>query len=297
MNPELNIPEAEPQQPTITVVVCTRKRPAQLRRCLESLSRLGYPNFDVLVVDNSEGDDQTKDLADIFHASYVLEPQTGLSLARNTGAKHATGELIAYIDDDAIAKADWLNAFAREFLDAKVMAVAGQVIEGGTLRGGLSRISVGREEPNWVAITSFGGVGNGGNLAFRSAAFASWPGFDSRLGRGTQIDGNEEHDAFFQMVRRGHRVVYAPDAIVEHLPEQTLEQVRSRTVQDHAVAVAFALRTLFYGEDRFRTLAYLLGRGPRVWHGDVGTRPRLSWMEKWSARVRGVTLFVRHLLR
>jgi hypothetical protein len=52
---------------------------------------------------------------------------------------------------------------------------------------------VDRQTPAWFERANFGGIGDGGNMAFRRYAFAVWPGFDVRLGRGALLHGGEEH--------------------------------------------------------------------------------------------------------
>src|SRR5216683_4146174 len=178
--------------PSCTVVICTRDRPELLDRCLAAVADLRYPNqFDVLVVDNAPSDQRGRAVAMKRSARYIVEPVAGLSRARNRGASECGSDLIAYIDDDAVAEPGWLSALATEFEDPLVMAVAGAILpldadaSGGATNGN-SRLpgwrSVDRDTPDWFEIANFGGLGSGGNMAFRREAFAIWPGFDVRFG-------------------------------------------------------------------------------------------------------------------
>src|SRR5690348_12347934 len=88
--------------PSCSVVICTRDRPRYLERCLNALGALDYPCFEIVVVDNAPSDGRTRDLAQRRQARYVVEPTPGLSRARNRGALESTGEIVAYLDDDAI---------------------------------------------------------------------------------------------------------------------------------------------------------------------------------------------------
>ncbi|HEX8919676.1 MAG TPA: glycosyltransferase family 2 protein, partial [Chloroflexota bacterium] len=199
------------QQPSATVIVCTRNRAALLRRCLQHISRLDYHNFTVLVVDNGSTD-STAQVARDFGADYLYVPQPGLSRARNAGARHATSDIVAYIDDDAIPREDWLAALAREFEDPSVMVVAGDYQLPGTtlVESSAHRMVVDRSTPDWLPITAFGGVGSGSCMAFRHAAFNTWPGFDERFGRGSIVPTAEEHLAFLSLCAMGYRCVYTP---------------------------------------------------------------------------------------
>src|SRR2546422_10702578 len=97
-----------------TVVICTRDRPESLDRCLGAVGALDYPSFDVLVVDNGSSATGTREVAERWGARCTVEPRPGLSRARNRGAGEAQGDLIAYLDDDALPEPGWLAAIERE---------------------------------------------------------------------------------------------------------------------------------------------------------------------------------------
>src|SRR5256885_1882671 len=114
--------------PACTVIICTKNRPAELERCLASVSQLDYPRVDVLVVENGPRDSRTCGIAARWGARYTAEPVEGLSRARNRGVQSSAAEIVAFIDDDAVAEAGWLRALVAEFSDPKVMAVGGRVV-------------------------------------------------------------------------------------------------------------------------------------------------------------------------
>jgi glycosyltransferase involved in cell wall biosynthesis len=114
--------------PTCTVVICTRNRPEHLERCLGAVTRLLYPRFDVLVVDNAPSHDRAREIAARWGADYVVEPALGLSRARNRGVRASQSEIIAFLDDDALPEPDWLCNLVTEFRDPMVMAVTGRIL-------------------------------------------------------------------------------------------------------------------------------------------------------------------------
>jgi len=114
---------------TFSVVICTRDREKELERCLDAVSRQKYPDFDVLVVDNAPHDAAAFEIARRWGVLYVMEPQAGLSRARNLGLRASTGEIIAFLDDDAVPDPNWLQNLAAEFKDPQVAAVAGRIKE------------------------------------------------------------------------------------------------------------------------------------------------------------------------
>src|SRR5271166_4416143 len=246
-----------PYAPGCSVVICTRDRPEYLDRCLSVLDALDYPHFEIVVVDNAPSDGRTRELADRRKVRYLLEPAPGLSRARNRGARESTGEIIAYLDDDAIAEPGWLGGLAAEFNDPRVMAVTGRVLPldpGGeeaqmcaALAGrdqGPRRQVFDRETPSWFKLANFGGIGIGANMALRASAFNILRGFDPRLGRGAGVPASEENYAFFELITRGYRVVYTPAAVVRHHSPRNfaeLRAVRISTLAEAASYLAFLL--------------------------------------------------------
>jgi hypothetical protein len=104
--------------PAISVVIATRNRPEDLARCLDSVTRVVYPRFEVIVVDNDPDTDATERLIrDRFagRVRYTREPVRGTSRARNRGLALASGEIVAFADDDVVVDRDWLAAIAEAF--------------------------------------------------------------------------------------------------------------------------------------------------------------------------------------
>jgi len=301
--------------PSCAVVVCTRHRPHQLDRCLEALSRLNYEYFHVVVVDNSSGDAQTREVAGRWGTTYIVEPVVGLSRARNRGARSSDTEVVAFIDDDSLAEPDWLAGLAREFEDPRVMAAAGRTLPlsvetdaerlcacmAGRDFGQFEpvRSIVDRQHPFWFQMANFGGIGDGGNMAFRRTAFDVWPGFHERLGRGSALHGGEEHHAFFSLIDRGSRVVYTSLAVTRHPFPRTMEDLRARHLRDLTAATAY-ITLMFAEEPRYRRLlaryVYEALKGSRrSWRREgITLRPRI--VPRWHmllAWLSGPLLYAR----
>lgn len=113
----------------LSVVICTRNRPQSLAICLQSLLSCTDQDFELLVIDNAPDDDTTFEVTRKFPTvKYVREKRKGLDIARNTGARTATGDLIAYTDDDVQIPANWIANLKASFSDPLIMAVTGLVI-------------------------------------------------------------------------------------------------------------------------------------------------------------------------
>jgi len=143
--------------PYISVVICTYNRDKFIRSALESLTRQTLPSsrFEVLVVDNNSTD-QTAAICQAFIAEtsqqnffYHFEPNKGLSSARNRGIKEARGEVITYIDDDAIATEGFLQELFDFFTNHPGAAGAG---------GKVIPIYPGEAEPAWMNKYLYGFV-------------------------------------------------------------------------------------------------------------------------------------------
>ncbi len=198
--------------PACSVVICTRNRPDALNRCLKAVAALDYPHFDVLVVDNAPSDDRARAVAERWRASYIVEPVAGLSRARNLGARSCSGEVIAYTDDDAVPE----QGFGHE------------------------RRVFDRATPFWFEMANFGGIGDGDNMAFRRQALAGSLAFDERLGRGACLPAGEEHYAFYELIERGWRVAYTPDAVVRHPQPETFSGLSEQRLKIMTEGAAYA---------------------------------------------------------
>lgn len=108
----------------VTVCICTHERTHYLRSCLDSLRRqsVGPEGFTIVVVDSASSPEASAEIgrlvATMPNASMVRVDTLGISLARNAGARAATGDYVAYIDDDAQAAEDWVEQIMQVVADA-----------------------------------------------------------------------------------------------------------------------------------------------------------------------------------
>ncbi|MBW2504475.1 MAG: mycofactocin biosynthesis glycosyltransferase MftF [Deltaproteobacteria bacterium] len=125
-------PVLEPsvQQPTVSIIIPVKDRAEDLRNCLNSLHKLSYPqdHLDIIVVDDGSKD-ETPEVAKELGARLLSSGAVGggPALARNTGARAATGEILAFIDSDCTASEEWLNELLPVFVEKQVAAVGGWV--------------------------------------------------------------------------------------------------------------------------------------------------------------------------
>ncbi len=269
--------------PSVTVAVCTRDRPDELRRCLEALERLDLPGVELLVVDNAPGDDATERLVRTRHprVRYAREPAPGLDHARNRAILESAGEVLAFTDDDVVVDPAWARALATAFAsDPEAQAVMGLVLpleletEAQVLFERYRSFARGfvpmrvRAEPGtragWLHGNT-GRLGTGANMAFRRAVFDRVGPFDPALGGGTAARGGDDLEMLFRLIKAGHAVRYEPQAMVWHRHRRSLEELRAQ-MRDCGVGFSASLV-----------------RSARAYPGERGALARLwTW---WAAKL------------
>ena len=120
---ELPFP-SQPEWPKVSVVVCSFNGANTIRDTLEGLKNLAYPSFEVIVI-NDGSTDETPTIAEEFDVKLLSTENHGLGNARNTGWQEATGDIVAYIDDDAYPDPHWLHYIAHTFQTTDFVGVGG----------------------------------------------------------------------------------------------------------------------------------------------------------------------------
>jgi glycosyltransferase involved in cell wall biosynthesis len=239
------IPPVKPSKmPSLTVAICTKDRPDNLARCLKSLLQL-QPNasgLEILVVDNAPSDERTKELVtSLSGLRYVRELKAGLDFARNRALQEATGEFLAFLDDDVVVDAQWLDGFLEGWAENPdaggftglvlpyELATEAQVLFelGGGFRRGFEKIRYGKILPGNPLYPCGSGIfGAGCNMAFRREVLLKIGGFDDALDTGAPLPGGGDLDIFYRVVRAGYPLVYEPRYLVFHQHRQELAKLR-----------------------------------------------------------------------
>jgi GT2 family glycosyltransferase len=261
---------------TVSVVIATYDRPDDLRRCLRALGgqRTEHP-CEVIVVDNHPQSGITGPVvAEFPFARYVAEPRAGLSYARNSGIRAATGAIVACTDDDALPDPNWIERLVAPFARQDVMVVTGNVlpVELETdaqhlfeRYGGLGRgFDVREFGPEWFrgfrrAVRTWD-LGATANAAIRASAFRH-PAiglFDEALGAGTPAPVGEDTYLFYRVLAAGFRVRYEPAAVVRHRHRREMSELRAQIFGYSAGHVAYNLTTWRRDRDRRGLLRVLV---------------------------------------
>ena len=172
---------------------------------------------------------------------YVFEPKAGLDFARNAALHAATGDLIAYLDDDVVVDRNWLSGLAKAFRDNSAAGgFTGLVLplrldtdaqvyfeqHGGFGRGFARNEFHNARFDNPLHPVGSGVLGAGCNMAFDRALLVGLGGFDEALDTGAPLPGGGDLDIFYRVLRSGRAMVYEPQYAVYHEHRETIAQLR-----------------------------------------------------------------------
>jgi GT2 family glycosyltransferase len=301
-----------------TVVIATRDRPDSLRRCLESMLGLEYPNVDVIVVDNAPSSDATQRLVASEFANrvrYVREDVPGLAVAHNRGLGLVDRPIVAFTDDDVVVESDWMSRIVAAFeIDDATACVTGLIVpaeletaaqwwaadHGNTDKGCVMRrfdLDTFRPDDPLFPYAA-GRVGSGANMAFRTDALRAVGGFVPELGAGTPAAGGDDLAVFLDVLAAGHRITYEPAAIVRHYHAPGYDRLRDQAYGYGKGLTAYLTHALV--DDPGRAVDFLR-RAPRAlrhaFHGNrppgTGDYPGELRRREWSGMLAGPIGFLK----
>lgn len=222
--------------PMVSVVVCTRDRAETLGPALRSILATGYPDLELVVVDNAPRTSATADVVAALRdprVRYLLEERPGLSRARNAGVAATRGRIVAFTDDDVVVDRRWLDAVVRGFARAPHVGVVTGMVPAAELDTPAQRYFEAKVQ--WSASCapalfdlarhrhdhplypySAGVFGTGANFAVSRVALEVVGAFDEALGAGSPAQGGEDLDYFLRAVLGGWVIAYEPAALVWH---------------------------------------------------------------------------------
>ncbi|HJY84914.1 MAG TPA: glycosyltransferase [Candidatus Binatia bacterium] len=197
--------------PRISVVVCSYNGASTLRDCLGGLRRVRYPNFEVIVVDDGSTD-ATAAIVREFDVRLIRTGNRGLSAARNTGMEAATGEIVAYTDNDCRPDPEWLTYLAAAFQNSNHVGVGGANLappgDGpiaecvANAPGGPVHVLLSDEVAEHIP---------GCNMAFRKSSLEAIGGFDPQF-----RTAGDDVDVCWRLQEKGWTLGFSPAAMVWH---------------------------------------------------------------------------------
>lgn len=223
------MPAAE--RPIISILVCTRNRPEDLRRCLDSIFANVFTDYELLVVDQSDDDaiaDYLGGLSDP-RLRWIPTDSRGLARARNIAIHRARADLLAFTDDDCICDADWIGSMVSEFdTDSHPDGLFGRVLPwGDRLAEGLfCHCLIADETERTVSgpVPPHNHLGHGNNMAFRKEVFRKVGLYNPAMGAGTRLKSGEDTDLTYRALRANLVMKYSPRPLVYHNNWKTFRQ-------------------------------------------------------------------------
>lgn len=235
--------------PLITAVICTYNRKNLLRKAVDSLinQTLEKSKYEILIIDNNSNDG-TNDIVNqhyshIKNIRYILEPRQGVAHARNTGWQNSKGKYVAYLDDDEIAKNDWLEKILNALISTQHLKI-------GAI-GGKAEPMWEVPRPDWLSdpliiflsiidisdkptIINYDQTIIGGNVVYPKIAIKEVGGFDANISRRqgynlVNLVGDESYKEGEETIlhrnleKNGYILYYHPEIIIyHHIPKERL---------------------------------------------------------------------------
>ena len=264
--------------PSFSVIVCTHNGARTLRDTLAGLQRLEYPDFEVIVVDDGSTD-ATPAIVEEYGWRRIRTDHRGLAAARNAGAEAATGEIVAYIDDDAYPDPHWLNYLATTFMTTRHAGVGGPNLPPAgdgpiaeciaNAPGGPVHVLLSDREAEHIP---------GCNMAFRAECLRAIGGFDPRFRA-----AGDDVDVCWRLRDRGWSLGFSAAAVVWHHRRNSVRTYwRQQRGYGHAEALLAAKwpekynglgHVTWAGRLYGKGLAQVGSRRSRVYHGVWGSAP------------------------
>mmetsp|Transcript_17998 Transcript_17998/g.27404 ORF Transcript_17998/g.27404 Transcript_17998/m.27404 type:complete len:415 (-) Transcript_17998:13246-14490(-) len=223
----------------VSVVVVSRDRPAALLRCLTGLGQLQYPSFEIVVVADPKGEQAVAASHFAELIKLVGFDRANISEARNLGVSHAAGDIVAFIDDDAVPEPSWLTQLVAPAQRPHVAAMGGFVrgrngishqwrARSVDMRGDSADLDTNPKRA--TILTPKGHIATkteGTNMAVRRDVLVDLEGFDP--GFAFYLD---ETDLNLRLARAGHATAVVPMAEVHHGFEASPRRRRDRVPSD-----------------------------------------------------------------
>lgn len=242
---------------SITVVVCTANRASDLAFMLREFAKVRIPprtTVDLLIIDNASTDNTravVEEARKFLHlpVNYEYEPRKGSGHARNCGVARATGEIIAWTDDDCIVSEDWLYSIIAHFQSKDAPDLLGGRIELFDKTHYPISVKTSAIVERMDLLSFPGGVLLSCNMAFHRRLIDRIGDFDARFGAGASLRGGEDADFVYRAYNAGCKVVYFPDVVVYHHHKRVTRGQVARSRRGYAFSDgAFLTKHIFAGD-------------------------------------------------
>jgi GT2 family glycosyltransferase len=204
--------ERRQEWPRVSVVVCAYNAADTLEDNLQSLERLTYPDYEIILI-NDGSKDRTGEIAHRHPRVRVIDtPNQGLSAARNIGLAEATGEIVAYTDADTRVDPDWLTFLVQPFLTSDIVGSGGPNVVPADDPPMAQCIARAPGGPTHVLLDDrIAEHVPGCNMAFKRDALLAIGGFNP-----IYLRAGDDVDVCWRLQARGWKIGFASSALVWH---------------------------------------------------------------------------------
>jgi GT2 family glycosyltransferase len=229
--------------PFASVVICTRNRPESLAKTLESVLTQDYPDYEVLVVDQSSGDETCRLVETSLspRLRYVRLERPGLSRAYNAGIRATDAHLLVFTDDDVTVPPGWLRSVGLAFAqNPEVSLLYGQVLIPPELADSRDGVTPALAIPERRILNrkhGFRVFGMGANFAARRRLFERVGGFDEVLGGGGPLQSAQDFDLVYRAYKAGESTLLEPDVVAYHYGFRSHSGEWQATIRSYGVGV------------------------------------------------------------
>lgn len=244
----------------VSVVINTCDRGAYLADTLEGLKQQTYDNFEVILV-NGPSTDDTEEVALRYNVRYYRAPYN-ISISRNIGIKHAAGDIIAFIDDDAVPEPRWLEDLVAAYDDPAVAAAGGLVYNhdgsayqfcyGAVDKWGYAKMNQEKPYDHNEPRAEFYNINIGTNASYRRQPLVEIGGFDEEIEYFL-----DESDVCVRIINSGYKVAQLGNAYVHHKMAPSSRRDSARVISSWDAVVK---NTIYFGLTHSAGLAPLSKR-------------------------------------
>ena len=270
------LPPPIERAPRISVVICAYNAERTMDACLASLRELRYPNYEVIIVDDGSQDRTTEISRRYPEMQLISQENKGLSVARNVGLEHATGDIVAYTDSDCVVDPDWLTYLAYKFVHSGFVAVGGPNLPPPEESMVAACVAAAPGGPTHVLLEDEVAEHIPGcNMAFTKKALLEIGGFDP-----LHSAAGDDVDLCWRLQNQGYPIGFSAAAMVWHFRRNTvkayLKQQMGYGKAEAQLYFKHPFRFNMLGQSQWIGRIYgdlgmsLFSRRPVIYHGVFG---------------------------